>query len=280
MRHPLFMLASTLILTGFSTCKKNSDPPQGSACPAQLTAGATGSKDLTAHTKADSGPTVPMPASGEGMWPWHDISKLDEQALKRRGLKIPLKSLWTPGKGGLARAVIGLRGCTGSFIGTRGLIITNHHCAFRAIQRNSTATDNLLEKGFIAADRKSERNGFGTVVWVFLTQRDVTREILDKIPPDCKDEDRAQFIEDKEKALVKKCEATPNRMCRVSRENHGLRFLLLENLEIRDVRLVAAPPRAMGEFGGEVDNWRWPRHTLDFALLRAYVGKDGSVQDY
>ncbi len=222
----------------------------------------------------------PLPPSGEGMWPWDGLCDLDEDALKKRGLKIPLKDLWTPGVGGLARAAVGLRGCSASFVSKDGLMITNHHCAFAGIQRNSTPENNLLETGFLANDRTEELDGHGLRAFVFMKQTEITEQILRDMPKEGSDLERIELIEVREKAAVKECEKKPNTRCRVSRNNDGLEFILLENLELKDVRLVALPPQSLGEFGGEVDNWQWPRHTMDFTFVRAYVDKDGKPAEY
>ncbi len=222
-----------------------------------------------------------LPPSGEGMWPWADLDKLDEEELRSRGLELSLKEIWTPGKGGLARAVVGLRGCTASFVSPDGLVMTNHHCVFRAIQRNSTKERNFLEEGILAQSRDDELNGYGVRVLVFRNQKDVTEEITrDLEDKNLSDIELMTAIEEREKSLVAECEKKPNTRCLVSRENDGIRFLLLENMEITDVRLVAAPPSSMGGYGGDVDNWHWPRHSLDFALLRAYVGPDGKPREF
>ncbi len=232
----------------------------------------------------DNGPCRPdldpLPPSGEGMWPWDGLGDLDEDALKKRGLKIPLEDLWTPGVGGLARAAVGLRGCSASFVSADGLMITNHHCAFTGIQRNSTPENNLLDTGFLAGDRAGELDGHGLRAFVFMKQTEITEQILRDMPKGGSDLDRIELIEAREKAAVKECEKKPNTRCRVSRNNDGLEFILLENLELKDVRLVALPPQSLGEFGGEVDNWQWPRHTMDFTFVRAYVDTDGKPAEY
>jgi hypothetical protein len=217
-----------------------------------------------------------LPPSGEGMWPWTELGDLDERLLRRRGLEIPLARIWTPGKGGLARAAVGLRGCSASFVSRDGLLLTNHHCAFKAVQRNSTDERNILRDGFLAGSRAEELDGHGLRVLVFAGHTDVTEQVLGRLPAGISDLERMEQIELAEKRIVSECEAKPNTRCEVSRNNDGLSFVLLERTELRDVRLVAAPPRGLGEFGGEVDNWRWPRHTMDFALLRAYVAPDGT----
>jgi len=222
----------------------------------------------------------PLASSGEGMWPWSSLGELDEKALKKRGLEVPLEDLWTPGKGGLVRAAVGLRGCSASFVSADGLLITNHHCVFQAIQRNSTPERNLIEEGYLAKNRSEELNGHGIKVYIFQQQTDVTDQVLGKMPSKISDLERMYFIESREKELVKTCEEKPNTRCRISRNNDGLGFILLENLELKDVRLVAAPPRSLGEYGGEIDNWHWPRHTMDFSFVRAYVAPDGKPAAY
>lgn len=221
-----------------------------------------------------------LPPPGEGMWPWHDLHQLDEAALRERGLKVPLADLWTRDKGGMLRAVAGLQGCSASFVSPDGLLLTNHHCAYRAIQRNSSPDHDYLKDGFVAKTRGDELPGRGTLVYVFQRQSDVTGKVLDGLDPALSDLERLQEIERRESALVKACELKPNTRCEVARENHGLRFLLMENLELRDVRVVAAPPESLGNYGGEIDNWHWPRHTLDFTLMRAYVSPEGKPADY
>jgi hypothetical protein len=218
---------------------------------------------------------APLPPSGEGMWPWRDLGDLDEGALRARGLQVPLSELWSADRGGLLGAVAGLPGCTASFVSAEGLLLTNHHCAHGLLARNSTPGRNVLADGFVAPSRADELTAPGSVVYVFLRQSDVTEQVLARLPPGLDDEGLARALARVETELVAACERQPDVRCAVSRENDGLRFALLENLELRDVRVVAAPPESLGSFGGAVDNWRWPRHTLDFALLRAYVGPDG-----
>jgi hypothetical protein len=220
------------------------------------------------------------PPSGEGMWPWEDLSRLDERELRARGLELRLEEIWSPGEGGLAGAVVGLRGCTASFISPDGLMVTNHHCAYGAIQRNSTQERNLLEEGYLASSREEELSGHGMQALVFRRHTDVTQDVLGQMPEGLDDLQRMEYIERREKEIVARCESRPDTRCEVARVNDGLRFVLLTNLEIRDVRLVAAPPESLGSFGGEVDNWHWPRHSMDFTLLRAYVGEDGSPAEY
>jgi len=179
-------------------------------------------------------------------------------------------------------AVVSLGGCTGSFVSPRGLIITNHHCVQGALQLNSTADDNLVERGFLAATPADEKPA-GATQRVYVAQRmsDVTADMLDGLAATADARARALEVEAREKALIAGCEAgRPATKCRVSSFFAGHEWQLIESLEIRDVRLVYVPARSIGNYGGEIDNWSWPRHTGDFAFLRAYVGPDGQPADF
>ncbi len=217
---------------------------------------------------------------GEGMWPWYMLSSLDEGSLRFRGLVLSLKELWTPQGEGLFQAVVELNGCTASFVSPQGLVLTNHHCVGGAIQKASTPQRDLLEEGFIARSREQEMPAVGLVVRVFGPQREVTDEILRGLPANASELETARFVRQREQETVKECERRGKFRCQVFRESDGLHFWLQESLEIPDVRLVFTLPDATASFGGDVDNWRWPRHTLDFAFLRAYVRPDGSPGSY
>jgi hypothetical protein len=231
--------------------------------------------------------TAPV-GEGEGMWPLGLLPRLDEEQLRRKGLQMPLASIWS-NEGGLARAAVKLvNGCSASFVSARGLIATNHHCAHGAISRNSTEDNNLLETGFTAASLSDELPGHGTAVQVLQTFVEVTDRILADLPEDLAE--RGPALDRMESEIVAECERAPHRRCYVGRFLDGVpyagepdgrpRFFLFETVEIRDVRLVAAPPESVGSYGGEIDNWHWPRHSGDFTLLRAYVAPDGSPAEY
>jgi hypothetical protein len=174
-------------------------------------------------------------------------------------------------------AVVSIGGCTASFVSPQGLVATNHHCAYGTIQINSTGERNLLRDGFLAADRAGELPGDPNLR-VFVTDRieDVTAAVRAVIEA-AGDDGAAAWTayEAKSKALVADCEAGGPYRCELASFHGGLQFNLVRQLEIRDVRLVYAPAGAIGKFGGDIDNWMWPRHTGDFAFLRAYVGPDG-----
>jgi hypothetical protein len=186
--------------------------------------------------------------------------------------------------GNLARAplaaVVSLGGCTGSFVSKDGLIVTNHHCAYGAIQRNSTAERNFLERGFLASSRAAEVPA-GPNQRIYVTQGldDVTAQVLGGLDSNLDGKARQEAIENKSKQLVAACEKDPAYRCSVVDFYRGLHYVLVRQWMIRDVRLVYAPAEAVGNFGGDIDNFEWPRHTGDFSFLRAYVGKDGRPAD-
>ncbi len=215
----------------------------------------------------------------EGMWL---LSQLPELAptLKAMGLQLTPEQIWDPKTNtGLASATPWLGGCSSSFVSPDGLIITNHHCAFGAIQTNSAPEHDYITNGFIAASRAEELQSKGSRVTVFKGYEDVTAAVRGAIGPSMTPEGRTKAIERREKELVAECEKTGLR-CRVAEMLGGAKYVMFRQLELRDVRLVYAPPRSIGEYGGEVDNWVWPRHTGDYSFLRAYVGKDGKPADY
>ena len=216
----------------------------------------------------------------EGMWMLHQLGELDQAALKKMGLQLKPEELWSTGTNtGLASAVVSLGGCSASFVSPTGLVATNHHCAFGAIQINSTPEHDYVTDGFLARTLGEELEAKGSRVYVFQGYDDVTKTMTSVLRAEMRPEERTKALEMKEKELIAACEADGTR-CRLATMYGGLKYYMFRQLELRDVRLVYAPPRAIGEYGGEVDNWMWPRHTGDFSFLRAYVGKDGKPADY
>ena len=172
-------------------------------------------------------------------------------------------------------AVVSLGGCSASFVSKDGLIITNHHCVTGALQYNATPERNTVKEGFLAATQADEAwAGPGSRVFVTVAAREVTKDVVGKLAADLSDVDRQLAIEKRTKELTAACEKEGLR-CRVASFFEGLKWFEIAQVELKDVRLVYAPPSSIGNYGGETDNWRWPRHTADFAFLRAYVGKDG-----
>ena len=209
----------------------------------------------------------------EGMWMPSQLPKLSKQ-LKQAGFKGDPRGLADLTSKPMS-AVVSLGGCTASFVSPQGLVVTNHHCAMGAIQLNSTPERNLIQDGFISADRSQEVSaGPGARVLVTVGFDNVT----DRVLADARGKTgRAYFdaVDTAEKTLVAECEADVGHRCSVANMYYGSEFHLIKQLELKDIRLVYAPPRSIGNYGDEIDNFMWPRHTGDFAFYRAYVGKDG-----
>ena len=177
-------------------------------------------------------------------------------------------------------AIVSLGGCTASFVSPEGLIATNHHCVTGGLQFNSTPQRNLLRDGYLAKTRDEElSNGPGSRVFVTTSVTDVTEAIRGNIDPNLTDRQRHDLIARRIKERVAVCEKDGHR-CNVAAFFEGLKHFEIAQLEIKDVRLVYAPHEGIGVFGGETDNWRWPRHTGDWSFVRAYVGKDGKPAPY
>ena len=216
----------------------------------------------------------------EGMWPLYDLGKLDFDDLSARGLELTAGEIFNHEDGGLARAVVDLGGGTGSFVSPEGLIVTNHHVAFGAIQRQSRGDRNLLAAGFHAASREEEIPAIGLRCSVTLAVEDVTARVLDALDPGLDDLARYEAIDRISKEIVAEAEAAGDVKCRVSRMHGGTQFVLTTTRELRDVRIVHVPPASVGQYGGDIDNWMWPRHTGDYSFLRAYTAPDGSSAEH
>jgi hypothetical protein len=211
----------------------------------------------------------------EGKWTPEQVLEHDPKWLRELGLQIPPEKLWSRDGGGLLEAAVKIDGCSSGFISSQGLMITNHHCAFAILQQHSTPEKDLITHGFLARTRAEELPGAGRRATIPPRTPDVTAEIAAAVPAGADDLARYRAIERKQKEMVAACEQAEHHRCQVASFDGGLRYVRVDSLEFPDVRLVYAPPRSVGEYGGEVDNWSWPRHTGDFALLRVYAGPDG-----
>ncbi|MCC4834292.1 S46 family peptidase [Shewanella sp. 1_MG-2023] len=214
----------------------------------------------------------------EGMWQPYQLPAMADE-LKAKGLEIDVKSISKLTEYPM-NAVISLGGCTASFVSPKGLVVTNHHCAYGSIQYNSTPEKNLLKDGFLAKTYADELPATpGSRIFVTEEVTDVTDQVksgeMNKVGNDF-----YKGIEQKEKALVAECEAEDGYRCKVYSFHGGLEYYLVKQMEIRDVRLTYNPAASVGKYGGDIDNWMWPRHTGDFSFYRAYVGKDGKPADF
>lgn len=214
----------------------------------------------------------------EGMFPISELARLN---LQNKGMQLTPGELFNSEQVSLVDGICRVNGCTGSFVSSDGLIITNHHCAFDAIQKASTSANDFLQKGFIAKERSEEIPASGYNVRITEGYSDVSAKVLSAVTDNMTFLERTKAIEKRRKQIEQTAE----------QENKGLRaevaemfagktYVLFLYTYLKDVRLVFAPPISIGAFGGEADNWEWPRHTGDFSFMRAYTAPDGSSADY
>lgn len=214
----------------------------------------------------------------EGMFPLSEISKID---LKKAGLKIEPNEVYNPNGISLVDALVNVGGCTGSFVSNEGLIITNHHCAFSAVQLASTPENDYLNNGFVAKTQEQELEAKGLTCRITDSYEDVSDKVLGATAQIDDPAARLQIINNAMKNIALEAEKNdPSIKAEVSEMFIGKTYVLFKYKTILDVRLVYVPNRKIGEYGGETDNWVWPRHTGDYSFMRAYVGKDGKPAKY
>jgi len=223
-------------------------------------------------------------AYDEGMFAPGQIASLD---LKKKGLKIDPKEIWNPGNGGLSDAIVRLNAgegggsCTAEFISPDGLILTNHHCGFDALVTASTPGKDLVETGFNAGSRAGEYHAKGYAIFITTRVDDVTAKVRAGTESLTGDALSAALDKNaKELAATEQAKAPAGQAVRVAPIDSGYFYYLYQTQTIKDIRMVFAPPRNIGVFGGDPDNFEWTRHTGDFTYLRAYVAPDGSAADY
>lgn len=212
----------------------------------------------------------------EGMWLPEDLPS-QATAMAEQGFTGDVKA-WTDLESGPLAAIVSLGGCSASFVSADGLIVTNHHCVTGYLQQASKDEENLVDAGFLAGSRAEERSvGPGGRAMILQRSDDVTAAMTTRLP----DEPlaRADELERREKDLLQRCERDGLR-CRVVGDYEGSQYRQLAWIELKDLRLVMAPPITVGGYGDQIDNWHWPRHSGDFAFLRAYVGPDGKPAPY
>lgn len=220
---------------------------------------------------------LPSHKTEEGMFPLSHLKQVD---LQSAGFKISEKDIYNPDGIALTDALVRLGGCTGSFVSAEGLIVTNHHCVFGAVAGLSTKDNDYLENGFYASDKTKELKTSLTCK-ITKSYEDVSIKILDGVNLNMEPMAKRDIIRKNIEALQKEEQAKyPELSIEISEMFVGYSYTLFRYQILKDVRLAYVPPRTIGEFGGETDNWEWPKHTGDFSFVRAYVGKDGKPADY
>ncbi len=219
----------------------------------------------------------------EGMWVPLFLKGYPIEQMKAKGFKLTAEDIYSINHSSLKDAVMQFGGgCTASIISPDGLILTNHHCGYSAIVNHSTVEHDYLTNGFWAPTMKDELPNPGLTVTFLIYMEDVTDKILSKLPQDLTERERRMIIKQITDFIVDSVEAHWKGKYDASVEPfyYGNQYILIVTQTFRDVRLVGAPPSAIGKFGGETDNWMWPRHTGDFSLFRIYANKDNEPADY
>ena len=219
--------------------------------------------------------------ANEGMWLPLLLEKLNEREMKSLGMKISAKDIYNINSGSLKDAIVSFGGfCTGEVISNKGLVLTNHHCGFDAVQNHSTLEHNYIRDGFWAMSNSEELPNPGLFVTFIVRIEDVTKQVLEGVTAKMNESERQSQVDKNMESLRKtlKKEEYQKILIRGFFENNQYYMFITETYN--DVRLVGAPPSAIGNFGKDSDNWMWPRHTGDFSMFRIYAGKDNKPADY
>ncbi|NMB71623.1 MAG: S46 family peptidase, partial [Bacteroidales bacterium] len=219
----------------------------------------------------------------EGMWLLPLVERLNIAKMQQLGLKLSAEDIYSINHSSLKDAVVALDHgmCTAEFISAEGLLLTNHHCGFSEIQAHSTLEHDYLTNGFWAMTRDQELPNPGKTVTFLIRMEDVSDRILSGLTYDMTEEERSKKIKDISDKIAKEATDSVNKYeAKVESFFEGNKFYLLVYQTFKDVRLVGAPPSSIGKFGGDTDNWMWPRHTGDFSLFRVYCAPDGSPAEY
>ena len=219
----------------------------------------------------------------EGMWLLHMLQRINEASMQEAGLRLSAQDIYDINNASLKDAIVRLNGgsCTAEVISSQGLVLTNHHCAYGAIQSFSTPESDYLTDGFWAKAKDQEMHIDDFYVSFLQRIDDVTERVLSKVNDDMPEGERAAAVAEELKAIEKEyMEANPALSYDVKSMYYGNEFYVFTYQDYNDVRLVAAPPESVGKYGGDTDNWMWPRHTGDFSMVRIYADADNNPAAY
>ena len=218
----------------------------------------------------------------EGMWMPNLIKIINENDMQEMGLKLSADDIYNINNSSLKDAVVALNGggCTAEMISSEGLMLTNHHCVDDIIQGHSSIENNYYENGFWAMSKSEELKNESLSATFLVSIEDVTNRFIDSLDISLSESERGKLISKISKQIVKEKTDSTTLSARVRSFYGGNEFYLITYVTYKDVRLVGAPPASIGKFGGDTDNWMWPRHTGDFSLLRVYMAPDGSPAEY
>jgi hypothetical protein len=217
----------------------------------------------------------------EGMWFLMFIERLNHRDMQKMGLQLTSEEIYSINNHSLKDAIVQFNGgCTAEIISKDGLVLTNHHCGYDAIAELSTAQKNLLKDGFWAENRKAEIKPSSLFVRFFVRMDDVSKRILSKVNPTMSEADREKAINAEIAAIEKENNEGGKYTVSVRSFFQGNEYYYFVYQDYKDVRLVGTPPESIGKFGGDTDNWEWPRHTGDFSMFRVYADAAGNPADY
>ncbi len=225
---------------------------------------------------------APLGAMAEkGMWVPTLIGKYNIEDMQSKGFKLTAEDVYSINQPSIKDAIVLFgNGCTGELISPEGLLITNHHCGYGAIQRLSSVENDYLTHGFWAMNRQEELPNPGLTVRFLVRMDDVTHRILSSIPEGIDETARDSIVSSTSKSIINEATEDNHYIADVKPVFYGNQYFLYIYEEFLDVRLVGAPPSAIGKFGGDTDNWMWPRHTGDFSLFRIYSDSDNKPAPY
>jgi hypothetical protein len=216
-----------------------------------------------------------MARADEGMWIPSLLKQLNESDMKAKGLRLTAEDIYSINKSSLKDAIVHFGGgCTAEVISKNGLILTNHHCGYGQIQYHSSLENDYLKNGFWAKNHAEELRNPGLKATFIVRIEDVTKKVLEGLKADATDAERDLHIAEKSKEIAAESVKGTHYDASVKPFFYGNEFYMIVTETFNDVRLVGAPPSSIGKFGGDTDNWMWPRHTGDFSMFRIYAGKD------
>jgi len=217
----------------------------------------------------------------EGMWLPVLLKKLNVKDMKEKGLTLSADDIYSVNKACLKDAIVKFgRGCTGELISDQGLLITNHHCGFGSIQKHSSVEHDYLTDGFWAMNRAEELPNAGLSVTFMVRMEDVSKKVLKGTDKATTEDERNKIIKENIETVKAKAVERTHYKAMVESFYYGNEYYLFVNEVFKDVRLVGAPPSSIGKFGGDTDNWMWPRHTGDFSVFRIYANKENKPAEY
>ncbi len=217
----------------------------------------------------------------EGMWFLMFIERLNHRDMQKMGLQLTAQEIYSINNHSLKDAIVQFNGgCTAEIISKDGLVLTNHHCGYDAIAELSTADKNYLKDGYWADNRAAEMKPSSLFVRFFVRMDDCSKRILAKVNPQMSEAEREKAIAAEMAVIEKENNEGGKYTVSVRPFFQGNEFYYFVYQDYKDVRLVGTPPESLGKYGGDTDNWEWPRHTADFSMFRVYADKEGNPADY